>query len=42
MSENVCTVLEYKPNAGNFRIKKSSEVEGVANLKYEWKEGTDV
>ncbi|HYH36291.1 MAG TPA: ABC transporter ATP-binding protein [Candidatus Saccharimonadales bacterium] len=42
MSENAGTVLEYKPNAGNFRIKKSSEVEGVANLKYEWKEGTDV
>ncbi len=37
MNEDATKVLVYKPNAVVFRISKTTEVEGIANLPHQWK-----
>ncbi|HUD10555.1 MAG TPA: ABC transporter ATP-binding protein [Candidatus Saccharimonadales bacterium] len=37
MSEDVVNVYDYKPNAAAFLIKKTTDDEGIANLKHSWK-----
>ena len=36
MNENATAVLSYKPKALEFRIKKETQLEGVAFLESEW------
>lgn len=38
LNEDATRVLVYKPKAATFRVAKTNEVEGVANLNYSWGE----
>lgn len=38
MNESATSVSDYRTNAAKFRIARTSELEGVANLSHSWKE----
>lgn len=36
MNEDANRVISYKPNAVSFRVSKTTEIEGIANLPHKW------
>jgi hypothetical protein len=37
LSDDGISVYDYRPNTASFLIKKTTELEGVANLEQSWK-----